>query len=184
MWWSGVAPIGMPWAGVVRLFCIVVTYKRERGLENTFRFVEAQRRQPDRIILVDNAGGGLETSAAVRTSVVPIEVVNSPENLGPAGGTALAMERILEDADTSWASDVAEKTDIGIIAGNVPVGFGRFVAGFDEPNDGTVAVSETRMPGARDHLVMPVSHVGMLISQNVIDQTAAFLKRGEFLRET
>jgi hypothetical protein len=40
------------------------------------------------------------------------------------------------------------------------------------------------MPGAKDHLVLPVSHVGMLISRDVVDQTAAFLKRGEFLRET
>lgn len=89
---------------------------------------------------------------------------------------------VLEETALSWAAAVAERYEIGIIAGNVPVGFGRFVAGFDEANDGTVSVAETRMPGATDHLVLPVSHVGMLLSQNVIDQTAAFLKRGEFLR--
>lgn len=99
--------------------------------------------------------------------------------LGP-----VVAEGVLEDAAHSWASGVADTHEIGIIAGDVPVGFGRFVAGFDEPNDGTVAVSETRMRGAKDHLVMPVSHVGMLISRDVVDQTAAFLKRGEFLRET
>jgi len=65
----------------------------------------------------------------------------------------------------------------------VPIGFGRLVAGFDEDNDGTIAISETRMPGAKDHLVLPVSHKGMLLSRNVVDQTAAFLQRGEFLRE-
>jgi pimeloyl-ACP methyl ester carboxylesterase len=93
-------------------------------------------------------------------------------------------EGVLEDAARSWAAGVAEAHEIGIIAGDVPVGFGRFVARFDEPNDGTVAISETRMPGAKDHLVLPVSHLGMLISRDVVDQTAAFLKRGEFLRET
>jgi pimeloyl-ACP methyl ester carboxylesterase len=92
-------------------------------------------------------------------------------------------EGVLEDAAHDWASEVARSYDIGIIAGDVPVGFGRFVAGFDEPNDGTVAVSETRMRGAKDHLVLPVSHVGMLISRSVVDQAAAFLRRGEFLRE-
>ncbi len=92
-------------------------------------------------------------------------------------------EGVLEDAAHDWASEVANAYDIGIIAGDVPVGFGRFVAGFDEPNDGTVAVSETRMRGAKDHLVLPVSHVGMLISRSVVDQAAAFLRRGEFLRE-
>lgn len=96
----------------------------------------------------------------------------------------VVSEGILEDAAHSWAAEVADAYEIGIIAGDVPVGFGRFVAGFDEPNDGTVAVSETRMQGAKDHLVLPVSHVGMLISRVVVDQTAAFLKRGEFLRET
>jgi pimeloyl-ACP methyl ester carboxylesterase len=92
-------------------------------------------------------------------------------------------EGVLDDAAHRWAKGVAETHEIGIIAGNVPIGFGRFVAGFDEANDGTIAISETRMPGAKDHLVLPVSHKGMLISRSVVDQTAAFLKRGEFLRE-
>ena len=92
-------------------------------------------------------------------------------------------EGVLDDAAHRWAKGVAESHEIGIIAGDVPIGFGRLVARFDEPNDGTVAVSETRMPGAKDHLVLPVSHKGMLISRDVVDQAAAFLQRGEFLRE-
>ncbi|NIN37578.1 MAG: alpha/beta hydrolase, partial [Gammaproteobacteria bacterium] len=76
-----------------------------------------------------------------------------------------------------------EERDIGVIAGTVPLGFGKLVADFDEPNDGTIAVSETRLKGARDHLVMAVSHKGMLVSPDVADQAAAFLRRGEFLRE-
>ena len=64
------------------------------------------------------------------------------------------------------------------------IGLAQFVAEFEEDNDGTVAVSETQLPGARDHLIMPVSHNGMLLSGSVVDQAAAFLKRGEFLRET
>lgn len=92
-------------------------------------------------------------------------------------------EGVLDDAAHRWAKGVAESHEIGIIAGDVPIGFGRLVARFDEPNDGTVAVSETRMPGAKDHVVLRVSHKGMLISRDVVDQTAAFLRRGEFLRE-
>ena len=74
-------------------------------------------------------------------------------------------------------------SEIGCLAGDLPIGFGRFVAGFEEANDGTVAISETRLPGVKDHIVLPVSHKGMLISKDVVDQTAAFLRRGEFLRE-
>ena len=92
-------------------------------------------------------------------------------------------EGVIDDAAHRWARGVADSHEIGIIAGDVPIGFGRLVAGFEEENDGTVAVSETRMPGAKDHVVMPVSHKGMLISRDVVDQTAAFLQRGEFLRE-
>jgi hypothetical protein len=35
----------------------------------------------------------------------------------------------------------------------------------------------------KDHLCLPVSHTGLLLSKNVTDQAAAFLKRGEFLRD-
>ena len=90
---------------------------------------------------------------------------------------------VIEAAANDWGSHVCAVRDVGVIAGNVPYGFGRFVAEFDEPNDGTVAVAETRLAGARDHLVMEVSHKGMLVSPAVVDQAAAFLKRGEFLRE-
>ena len=90
---------------------------------------------------------------------------------------------VVEAAANEWASHVCEQREIGVIAGNVPLGFGRLVANFDEDNDGTVAVSETRLEGATDHLVLPVSHKGMLVSSDVADQAGAFLKRGEFLRD-
>ena len=90
---------------------------------------------------------------------------------------------VVHTAANEWGNHVCEKREVGIIAGTVPLGFGQLVASFDEPNDGTVAVSETRLAGARDHLIMAVSHKGMLVSNAVVDQTAAFLKRGEFLRD-
>jgi len=90
---------------------------------------------------------------------------------------------VIHAAANEWASHVCEEREIGVIAGNVPYGLGRFFARFDEDNDGTVAVSETLLDGARDHLVMAVSHKGLLVSPDVVDQAAAFLKRGEFLRD-
>ena len=91
---------------------------------------------------------------------------------------------VVDDAANQWAREVCESRDIGVIAGTVPIGMGRLVTAFDEDNDGTVAVSETRLPGVKDHLCMPVNHKGLVISKDVTDQTAAFLKRGEFLRDT
>jgi len=91
-------------------------------------------------------------------------------------------DAMINQTANEWAAHVAEIRDIGVIAGTVPLGFGRLVANFDEDNDGTIGVSETRLDGAKDHLIMPVSHKGMLVSAGVADQAAAFIKRGEFLR--
>jgi hypothetical protein len=47
-----------------------------------------------------------------------------------------------------------------------------------------VSVAETELPGARDRIVLPVSHSGMLISRKVADQIASFLRNGHFGHDT
>jgi len=69
---------------------------------------------------------------------------------------------------------------VGAIAGTLRLGTGQFFAHFDEDNDGTVAVSETRIPGLADHLVLPHSHFGMLYARDVAAQVAHFLRNGRF----
>jgi pimeloyl-ACP methyl ester carboxylesterase len=118
----------------------------------------------------------------------PLSGSRAAEFLGKQNIAELFLGRslrpgVIHAAANEWGSHVCEHREIGVIAGNVPFGFGRFVADFDEANDGTIAVEETRLAGARDHLVMDVSHKGMLVSPAVVDQAAAFLKRGSFLRE-
>jgi hypothetical protein len=61
------------------------------------------------------------------------------------------------------------------------MGTGQFFAHFDEDNDGTVSVSETRIAGLADHLVLPHSHMGMLFAADVATQTAYFLRAGRFM---
>ena len=59
--------------------------------------------------------------------------------------------------------------DIGVIAGNRGVGLGVMVApDLPSPHDGTVSVAETIVPGARDHIVLPVTHTQMLMSIPVV----------------
>lgn len=87
---------------------------------------------------------------------------------------------VVDECANVWAAHVCEQRDVGIIAGTTPYGIGRLVTSFDGANDGTVAVAETRLEGAKDHISMPVSHTNMLLSGNVIDQVAAFLRHGEF----
>ncbi len=91
---------------------------------------------------------------------------------------------VVHEAANEWASHVCETRDVGSIAGTTSMGVGRLLTSFDGENDGTVAVTETRLEGARDHICMPVSHTNMLLSSDVVDQAVAFLKRGEFLRES
>ena len=71
--------------------------------------------------------------------------------------------------------------ELGVIAGTRPMGLGRFFARFDEDSDGTVGVSETKLPGHRAHLTLPVSHMGMLASPTVARHVGAFLEKGSFL---
>lgn len=85
-------------------------------------------------------------------------------------------EELLTPRERRWHFD----RPLGIIAGSYSFGFGQFLAGFEEDSDGTVAVSETRLPGATDHIVVPVSHLGMLVSARVARESARFLKNGHF----
>lgn len=72
--------------------------------------------------------------------------------------------------------------EVGVIAGTLDIGLGLVVDDLPSPNDGTVAVEETRLPGIKDHLEVAVSHTGLLVSELVASQTAYFLRHGEFAR--
>ena len=91
---------------------------------------------------------------------------------------------VVNEAANLWAGAVTEQRDVGSIAGTTPIGLGRLIADFKEPNDGTVAVSETRLSGIKDHVCLSVSHSGMAVSSETADQVAAFLKHGQFLKDT
>lgn len=99
--------------------------------------------------------------------------------LGKTVGEALVNYDTIE-----WADAVTKVREVGSIAGTTPVGLGRLVANFKEPNDGTVAVAETKLPGLKDHLCMAHSHSTMVVAKDAADQVVAFLQRGEFVRET
>jgi pimeloyl-ACP methyl ester carboxylesterase len=90
-------------------------------------------------------------------------------------GQAAARE-LLQTHQRQWTHE----REIGIIAGTQPLSFGRLVVDFDEPNDGTVAVSETRLPGVTAHVTLPVSHSGMLLSARVAHEVGQFLEHGRF----
>lgn len=88
-----------------------------------------------------------------------------------------------------------EHIDLGVIAGNYPYGLGQFFLQHHNrtlkketsplldkyrAHDGTVYVCETQLEGASDHLILPVSHTGMLVDKDVAQQTGHFLRHGRF----
>src|SRR5262249_16138001 len=85
-------------------------------------------------------------------------------------------EELLQPRERRWSLPRA----LGIVAGTQPLGFGRLLAHFREPNDGTVAVSETRMTGATDDISVRGSQLGMLVSARVAHETGRFLTCGHF----
>lgn len=127
---------------------------------------------PGRLVCLGSPLSGSRTAALLNEQVWAEPLIGKSLRTG-----------VVEAAANEWGSHVCETREVGIIAGTTSFGVGQFVARFDEPNDGTIALSETYLEGARDHLVMDVSHNTMLIAPAVVDQAAAFLKRGEFLRE-
>lgn len=89
---------------------------------------------------------------------------------------AAICEEVLSSRPRHWDG----RRDVGIIAGSLSIGLGRLFAEFHEPSDGTLLVSETKLDGAKDHIVMPVSHTGIVFSAEATAQIANFLKDGAF----
>lgn len=88
----------------------------------------------------------------------------------------MSIERGLIGGAPAWTGS----HPLGSIAGTLGLGFGRLLPGLAKPNDGTVTVDETCCPGMIDHIQLPVTHTGLLLSRTVAEQTAQFLREGRF----
>lgn len=82
------------------------------------------------------------------------------------------------DHDPIWHGE----RDVGVIAGTRSVGLGRLVGvSAEAPNDGTVAVEETRLSNETDRLELPLTHVTLMFSSSVANAAAKFLRTGSFV---
>jgi pimeloyl-ACP methyl ester carboxylesterase len=163
----------------------------EESVTRLTDFVESLPATP--VDLVGHSLGGLLTLAALARlpadGVGRVVLLGPPVNGSRAVRSALARipgsRRIIGRNAPVLAAGVGHPPagiEIGVIAGSGGLGVGRVVTRFDGPNDGTVAVAETRLSGARDALVLPVTHTGMLFSKEVAAQAAHFLDHGSFDR--
>jgi pimeloyl-ACP methyl ester carboxylesterase len=99
----------------------------------------------------------------------------------PLGRKILGLgvhEELLTRRTRRWR----QQRELAVIAGNLSVGLGRLVGRHRSPSDGTVFLEETRLDGAAQHLVLPVSHTGLPFSAEVARQTGSFLRSGKFSR--
>ncbi len=69
--------------------------------------------------------------------------------------------------------------DLAVIAGSRGWGVGWLFGGLPRPNDGTVTVAETHAPDCPRHTVLPVSHMGLMVSPRVARRICRFLRHGE-----
>ncbi len=97
-------------------------------------------------------------------------------SLGPQILGALAVAELTRPRERRWTGP----REIGLIAGSRSAGLGRLFANLPQPNDGTVSVDETRLPGATAEIILDVSHTGMLLSAPVANATTRFLMHGSF----
>ncbi|MFQ5660256.1 MAG: esterase/lipase family protein [Gammaproteobacteria bacterium] len=87
-----------------------------------------------------------------------------------------AMEGLLGNVPP-WKAD----HELGSIAGTLRFGLGMVVPDIPRPNDGTIAVEETKFKGMKDHVTVAASHFGLLLSRRVANQSRYFLQHGRFM---
>jgi Alpha/beta hydrolase family len=121
--------------------------------------------QPGRALLLGTPCGG--SRAAQRFAAL---------RLGRRALGQTACEELLVARKRQWEGG----RELGIIAGTLPVGMGRLLLTFKEANDGTIALSETELIGAKARLCLPVTHSGMLLSARVAQEAGSFLEHGRF----
>lgn len=83
---------------------------------------------------------------------------------------------LLRSGCTLWRG----RAQIGVVAGCRARGLGQFFGHLNGPCDGTVSVSETRLPGLADHAVIDASHCGLLLSGDAAALAAHFFTHGRF----
>ena len=171
-----------------------VDYRGTReGMEAHVRLLDeaVAATHADRIHLVGHSMGGVIVMRYLAQSRDPrigrAVLLGSPVRGSQAARDfeGHALGRMLLGASVElWRSPFEPRVppgrEVGSIAGSTAFGLGSLFVTLPGENDGVVTVEETRLEGLRDHIVLPVSHTGMLMSDPVASQAAAFLRRGAF----
>jgi len=165
-----------------------------RGLqENASELAVLCNRKAGRLNLVGHSLGGLVIMTMLaehpEIPVHRVVLLGSPYANSAAahgmqrfGWSRGAMGRTVQDWLRQPRPKVPQGVELGVIAGDVSFGLGRLFVRLPAPNDGVVLLEETRVPGAKDSLVLHISHTAMLVSPAVAAAACAFLQTGSFKR--
>ena len=111
----------------------------------------------------------------------PFQGTHAGKTLVDKGYGDVLAGKPLQDWLSGHRPSVPKGVELGVIAGSSNLGLGRVIApGLSKPNDGTVTVEETRVTGAREHIVLPVGHTGLLMSSRVVKHMVHFFDNGSF----
>ena len=174
---------------MVMIFSYPTRSKGVKGhADELHRFIS--KAAPDELHLVGHSMGGLvilnmlsrfDDLPAGRvvlmgTPVRGSKVVKRLENLP---GQKLLFGKVAEDLLKGFRQPPKNR-QTGMIRGTRAMGLGRVVGKHDEPNDGSVAISETQLDGLTDSIELSVAHSEMLLSSEVVNQVEFFLLNGGF----
>jgi len=120
---------------------------------------------PGRIVLLGSPVQGSRAAQAI-----------AAWSWGPQILGSLAVAELARPRARSWNGP----REVGVIAGSRSAGLGRLFSSLPVPNDGTIAVDETRLPGATASITLDVSHTGMLFSLPVAESVTRFFRTGGF----
>lgn len=163
----------------------------EEAAQRLGRFV--RERTQGRVHFVGHSLGGLVVlELLAREPALPagrVVLLGSPctgsqaaEQLARSQSGRMLLGRGLPHWRPEHGIAAARRVQVGAIAGTLRFGIASVVVSLPLPNDGAVTVEETRLRGLRDHIVLPVTHSGMVISARVARQVSVFLSHGHFAR--
>ncbi|HVY05067.1 MAG TPA: alpha/beta fold hydrolase [Burkholderiales bacterium] len=164
----------------------------KRGLsENARALAERCRHVGAEINLVGHSLGGLvilsmlNQHADIKAKRVvllgsPYADIASARGFARFAGAGGMMGLSIADWMGGARPGVPQGVELGVVAGDISFGLGRFLVALPPPNDGVVMLDETKVPGASDSIVVHVSHSGMLVSPEVGRAVCAFLRKGSF----
>jgi pimeloyl-ACP methyl ester carboxylesterase len=166
---------------------------RRAGLDANVRLLSAFVSETPGVVihLVAHSLGGLVALKMLSQEADPrlrrVVLLGTPVAACHCGSTLAAIPvlgplvgRTFEDWFRLPRPALPAAAEIGIIAGTRRISFGRMIPGLPRPNDGLVAVDETRLATAKDSVALNVSHSGMLASRTCAGQVAGFLRTGSF----